>query len=267
MKRILLFSLIFFLLSDLCAAETLKLATTTSTFETGLLDVIVKPFEQKNGVTVHIISVGSGKAIKLGENGDVDLILVHSRAEEDAFVAAGYGMDRRDVMYNDFVIIGPAADPAKIAGMNDAAAALAKIAAGTAPFISRGDDSGTHKKELSLWKAAGISPDPKKFKYIEAGQGMSAVLRMADELKGYTLTDRSTYEKLRATVAAKILVEHDRRLLNPYGVIAVNPKKHPQARYELAKRFIAWITSPECLKLIENFTINGRQVFFTGTPK
>lgn len=267
MKRIFLFSLIFFLLSPLCAAETLKLATTTSTFESGLLDVIVKPFEQKNGITVHIISVGTGNAIKLGENGDVDLILVHARAAEDAFVAAGHGVDRRDVMYNDFVIIGPAADPAKIGGMKDAAAALAKIAGSASPFISRGDDSGTHKKELSLWKAAGIAPDPKKFRYVEVGQGMSAIIRMADELKGYTLTDRATYEKLRTTVATKILVERDQRLLNPYGVIAVSPKKYPQIRYDLAKRFIAWITSPECVKLIENFTINGRQVFFTGTPK
>jgi len=247
--------------------EILRLATTTSTVESGLLDILTRQFEKERGIAVQVIAVGSGKALKLGEGGDVDILLVHSPAEEEAFVAAGHGIERRPVMHNDMVIVGPAADPVKVRGSSDAATALKKIAGSAAPFISRGDDSGTHKSELGLWQAAGIVPDPKKFRYIEAGQGMSAVLRMADELKGYTLTDRATYEKLRPTLALRILVEGDPHLFNRYSVIMVNPKKHPKVRYAAARAFTAWLTGPAGRRLIGNFAIGGKQVFFPDGGK
>lgn len=249
------------------AAETLRLATTTSTVESGILDLLVERFEKESGLKVQTISVGSGKAMKLGENGDVDVLLVHSPVEEEAFVAAGHGIDRRAVMHNDLVILGPADDPAGVRRLTDAAIALKRIAGSGAPFVSRGDDSGTHKSEQLLWQAAGIAPDPKRFRYIEAGQGMSAVIRMADELKGYTLADRATYEKLRLTLTIAILVEGDPRLMNRYSVITVNPQKHPSSRYAAARRFTEWLISPACRTLIEGFAIGGRRVFFAEKAK
>lgn len=218
----------------------LLLATTTSTENSGLLAYILPDFEKQSGVRVNVIAVGTGQALKLGEDGNVDVLLVHARAREDAFMAAGHGIRREDVMYNDFVIVGPVADPAGIKGMSDAASALVKIAQAQAPFVSRGDDSGTHTKEKVLWKKAGIEPAGDW--YISAGQGMGAVLTMADEQRAYTLSDRGTYlARTLEGIELVVLVEGDPLLFNPYGVIAVNPNKGAHIKAALADAFINWL--------------------------
>jgi tungstate transport system substrate-binding protein len=245
------------------SADTLRLATTTSTYETGLLEVILPPFEKKHNVTVHCISVGTGKALKLGENGDVDLILVHARAAEDKFIENGYGVNRRDVMYNDFVILGPKKDPAGIKGTTNATAALGRMAEGQQTFVSRGDDSGTHKKEQSFWSKLGLTP--KGSWYLEAGQGMSATLRMADEKNAYVLVDRATYAFNQKSLRLDVMVQGDKDLLNYYGVIAIDPKKHKHAKYELAMSLIAWLTSPQCQKMIGEFAPTGLKLFTPDT--
>ena len=200
------------------------LATTTSTENSGLLTAILPDFTEKTGITAEVVAVGTGQALSLGESGDADVLLVHARAREDAFMEAGHGSRREDVMYNDFVILGPPQDPAGIAGMQDAAAAFAAVAATQAPFVSRGDDSGTHTKEKAIWESAGIEPAGDW--YISAGQGMGAVLTMADEEQAYTLSDRATYlARTLAGTELEILVEGDPVLCNPYGVMAVNPAK------------------------------------------
>jgi tungstate transport system substrate-binding protein len=237
----------------------LRLATTTSTYETGLLDTIFPPFEKKHNVKIHIISVGTGKAIKIAENGDVDIILVHAREAEDKFVADGYGVNRRDVMYNDFVILGPEDDPAGISGLKDAKAALGRIADGKQPFVSRGDDSGTDKKEKSLWAELGQQPEGEW--YLEAGQGMSATLRMADEKNAYVLVDRATYLSNKDKLRLKLLVEGDKDLLNPYGIIPVSPYKHEHVKYESAMALVAWITSPKCQQMIGAYKKMDAQLF------
>jgi len=244
---------------DAKAGEIMKLATTTSTYETGLLDHIVPPFEAKHDVKVHIISVGTGKAIKIAENGDVDIIMVHARQAEDKFVADGYGVNRRDVMYNDFLIMGPEKDLAGIAGMKDAARALRRILETGQTFVSRGDDSGTHKKEQLLWKKAGLTPSGKR--YLEAGQGMSATLRMADEKNAYVMLDRATYLANRDKVRLRKMVEGDPDLFNPYGVIAVSPYKYPHVKYEPAMALIGWLTSPECQAMIGAYKRHGEQLY------
>lgn len=229
----------------------LTLATTTSTQDSGLLDIILPDFEQKTGYQVEVIAVGSGAAMSMGESGDADVLLVHSRAAEDQFVADGYGVDRQDVMYNDFLIIGPAADPAGIMGSSDAAAALTKISETTSIFLSRGDDSGTHKKELAVWKAAKIEPAGDW--YNSVGQGMADTYRMADEMQGYTLIDRATYLANQDNYSLQSMVEGDQLLFNPYGVIAVNPEKYPNINYAGATAFIEWLISDETQALIEEF--------------
>jgi tungstate transport system substrate-binding protein len=241
------------------AEERVRLATTTSTDNSGLLAVLLPPFETQYNLKVDVIAVGTGKALKLGENGDVDLVLVHAREAEDEFVQNGFGVNRRDVMYNDFVIVGPAADPAKVAEVSLAAKALSRIAASKAEFISRGDDSGTHKKEMDLWRSEGIEPDGAW--YVEAGQGMGAVLQMADEKQAYTLTDRGTWLAYMADLDLTVLIEGDAILFNPYGIIAVNPALHPHVKYMEAMQVIAWLTSPEGQKLIGDFKINGQSLF------
>lgn len=233
------------------AQERLKMSTTTSTADTGLLDVLLPPFEKAANVKVDVISVGTGKAIALGANGDVDVVFVHDRAGEDKFVADGFGVDRRDVMYNDFILVGPEADPAKVKDAKSAVEAFEKIADAQATFISRGDDSGTHKKEKAIWQAAAIKPEGKWYK--EAGQGMGAVLTMTNEQQGYTLADRGTYLAFTGKITLKVLSEGDKLLLNPYGVIAVNPAKYPQANYAKAKAFIEWVTGPEGQKIIKEY--------------
>ncbi|HJX32097.1 MAG TPA: substrate-binding domain-containing protein [Thermodesulfobacteriota bacterium] len=229
----------------------LRLATTTSTEDTGILQPINTPFEKMLNIKVDVISVGTGKALELGARGDVDVVLVHAREAEDKFVANGSGVNRRDVMYNDFIIIGPEKDPAKIKGMTDAKEALTKVALAQAPFISRGDDSGTHKKELKLWEKAGIKPEGKW--YFEAGQGMGPVLNMANEKQAYALSDRGTYLAYGEKIGLKILCEGDPILNNPYGVIAVNPAKFPHVKYVYAMAYIGWLTSSEGQTIIREF--------------
>ena len=248
------------MLARAAEVRVLRLATTTSTYETGLLDHVVPPFERKHGVKIHIISVGTGKAIRIAENGDVDVVLVHARGAEEKFVADGYGVNRRDVMYNDFVLMGPKDDPAGIGGLGDAGEALKRISGQGRTFVSRGDDSGTRKKEKSLW--AGIDVVPRGEWYLEAGQGMSATLRMADEKNAYVMVDRATYLFNRNKLRLKLLVEGDRNLFNPYGIIPVNPHRHKHVKYELAMALVAWMTSPECQRMISGYRRMGHQLYY-----
>ena len=243
-------------------AENLRItmASTTSTDNSGLFGAVLPLFEERTGIGVDVIAVGTGNAIELGRNGDVDLILVHARALEDAFVAEGYGVNRRDVMHNDFVILGPADDPAGIAGLTDGAEALTRIAAAKSPFVSRGDNSGTHVKEQSIWSSAGITPGGNW--YREAGQGMGAVITMTNDMNGYTIADRGTYIAMMDSIDLKVLVEGDPILFNPYGIIAVNPSLHPHVKYEAAMLLIAYFTSIEGQRAIDNFTKNGQQLFY-----
>jgi tungstate transport system substrate-binding protein len=249
------------------AAERLKLAATTSTVDTGLLDSLLPPFEKKFTVKVDVISAGTGKAIRLAENGDVDCILVHAREQEEKFVNEGHGVNRRAVMYNDFVIVGPENDPAHVAGKRDAVSALTAIAGAQAPFVSRGDDSGTHQKEKELWKEAGLAPGgavpspPKGAWYMETGQGMGATLTIADEKKAYCLADRATYTAFSDKVGLRILCEGDRRLLNQYAIVAVSPARHPHVNYIHAICLIGWLTSPEGQKMIGDFKKKGFVLF------
>jgi tungstate transport system substrate-binding protein len=238
----------------------LKLATTTSTENSGLLAAILPVFTEKTGIVVDVIAVGTGKALTLGQNGDVDVVMVHARAREDEFVADGYGVNRRDVMHNDFIILGSESDPAGIKGNPDAAAALGTIQAAESSFISRGDDSGTHSKEKSLWQAANLAPEGVWYK--EVGQGMGAVLTMTDDMQGYTLADRGTHLAMMDKLDLVICVEGDERLFNPYGVIAVNPALHPHVEYEGAMLFIAFLTSPSGQELIGSYERNGEVLFY-----
>ena len=245
--------------------ERLRLSTTTSTEASGLLGVVLPPFEKRFGVRVEVIAVGSGKALKLAENGDVDVVLSHAPALEEAFVEAGFGVNRRDVMFNDFVVVGPPDDPAKIRGANDAASAFRALAAAGATFVSRGDESGTHQKEKEIWKKAGVSPAGDG--YVSVGQGMGEVLRMADERRAYTLADRATFLAFRKKVDLAIVLEGDPSLFNPYTVIAVNPAKHPHASYLRAMELIAWLTSPEGQKRIAGFVTGGEPLYHpTAVP-
>ncbi len=256
----LLFSVVF--CSVVYGQERIKLATTTSTENSGLLNQLLPPFEQRFHLKVDVIAVGTGKALKLGENGDVDVVLVHDRAGEDRFVEEGFGVNRRDVMYNDFLLVGPESDPAGIKGLSDVEAALKAIAGKGAPFISRGDDSGTDKKEKTLWKDAEITPDGAW--YMESGQGMGPTLLIADEKRAYTLADRATFLAYKGKVQLISLSEGDSRLFNPYGIIAVNPARHADVHYVMAMALIGWFTSQEGQRLIAGFKA-GDEVLFHPT--
>jgi tungstate transport system substrate-binding protein len=266
MKRIMQFWLIGLLLTGItfpahsADAKVVKLATTTSTVASGLLDYLLPKFEAKCSCKVNVIAVGTGKALKLGEDGNVDVVLVHARASEDAFVAAGHGVDRRDVMYNDFVLIGPNNDPASIKGEKDVLAAMKKIADTKWKFVSRGDDSGTDQMEKSYWKALNLQPAGQRW-YYSAGQGMGEVLMMSGEMRAYTLTDRGTYITFKDKIGLPILMQGDARMFNPYGIIGVNPKKYPKTNYQGATELINWITSPEGQKFIGEFKVGGEQLF------
>jgi tungstate transport system substrate-binding protein len=230
----------------------LVLATTTSTQDSGLLTVLLPLFEKEFNTRVDVIAVGSGQAIQLGKDGNADVLLVHARAQEDAFMASGDGTRREDVMYNDFVILGPASDPAGIKGSTSAVEAFKKLAEKQAAFISRGDKSGTNTKELDIWKAAGITPSGKW--YLSAGQGMGEVLTMAGEQQAYTLSDRATYlARTLKGLKLNVLVEKDPALLNPYGVILVNPAKGAQVNAGLAAKFVDWIISVPIQQFISEF--------------
>lgn len=246
------------------SARPIRLATTTSTENSGLLGHLLPAFEKSYGGPVRVIAVGTGQALKLGERGDVDVVLVHARADEDKFVAAQFGFNRRDVMYNDFVLVGPKADPAGIRGIKDVAVAMKKIQDKNVKFVSRGDESGTHIMERKLWEQVGIMP--RGGNYLSAGQGMGAVLAMAASLGAYTLSDRGTYGAYKARIDLEVLVSGDPRLANPYGIIAVNPKRHPDVNETGANALIEWITSAEGRRLIDGFRANGEQLFFAGVP-
>ncbi|MCP3866897.1 MAG: solute-binding protein [Gammaproteobacteria bacterium] len=247
--------------SPLQAADNkiLRLATTTSTENSGLLSELLPHFTKATGYGVQVIAVGTGKALRMGRDGDVDAVLVHAPGAEKRFVESGYGVDRRHVMYNDFVIVGPASDPAGVAGSGDATDALGRISSQQAVFVSRGDDSGTHKKETGLWKSAGIKPEGSW--YREVGQGMGKVLQMSGELDSYTLTDRGTWLSYTGKTQLKLLFEGDPRLYNPYGIITVNPKRHPDINYKGATSLSQWITSSEGQQLIGGFEVAGKQLF------
>ena len=228
------------------------LATTTSTEDSGLLNFILPDFKEKTGIEVKVVSVGTGQAIQHGEDGEADVLLVHAKASEEKFVEEGHGLERFQVMYNDFIIIGPKDDPADAkANPKDVSAALKAFEENKITFVSRGDDSGTHKKELQLWDAAGI--EPKGDWYIDAGQGMGATIQMAEEMKGYTMSDRATYLSMSGDIDLEVIVEGDQGLLNQYGVIAVNPDKNDQINAEGAQAFIEWILSAETQELIAEF--------------
>lgn len=242
------------------AQQVIKLSTTTSTDNSGLLKYLLPAFEAKTNSKVNVISVGTGKALELAKNGDVDVTLVHARPAEDKFVAEGHGVNRRDVMYNDFIIVGPASDPAGIKGSKDVIGAMRKIADSKVKFISRGDNSGTDQMEQKYWKEAGTKPQGSA--YISAGLGMGEVLSMAAELQAYTLTDRATYAAYRAKTGLVVAVEGDRKMFNPYGIIAVNPAKYKNINYKGAMQLIEWITSEEGQKRIAEFRVDGQQLFF-----
>jgi tungstate transport system substrate-binding protein len=245
--------------ADVDSSKTLRLATTTSTENSGLLQDLLPYFERKTGYTVHVIAVGTGKALRMGRDGDVDVVLVHAPAAEQKFVDEGAGVKRVKVMYNDFVIVGPADDPASISSSTSGIDALSKIAKSQAIFISRGDDSGTNKKELSLWKDAGIKPQGDW--YREAGQGMGKVLQMSAELSAYTLTDRGTWLAYQTKSPLKITYEGDPILFNPYGIIAVNPARYPDINSAGAEALIDWITSPDGQRMIGSYTVAGSLLF------
>ena len=244
--------------------KVLLMATTTSTDNTGLLDYLIPKFKEATGIEVKWTATGTGKALKLGENCDVDILMVHAPAAEKKFVSDGFGRDHREIMYNDFVIIGPADDSARIKGKS-IKDALQTIKAKQAIFVSRGDNSGTNKKELSLWKAADLPVPEKERWYVQTGQGMLATINIAAERNGYTMTDRGTYIKyednLKGNPPLKILVEGDAALLNQYSVIAIDKKHCAQVKYETAKQFIEWITGAEARQLIKDFKLLGKPLF------
>jgi len=246
--------------------QELFLATTTSTVDSGLLDHLNPVFEASFNARVSVLALGTGAALRTGENGDVDLVLVHARSAEDVFMQAGFGINRRDVMFNDFVIVGPLDDPAGISGFQSAAEAFSLIAATESTFVSRGDNSGTNTKELFIWEQSGA--DPAGSWYLSVGRGMGDTLVQTNDLGGYTLGDRGTYLALRDRLTnLTILVEGpvkggDDLLLNPYGVMAVNPARFPDRNYALAMAYIGFLTSPEAQQLIADFQVNGEPLFF-----
>ena len=249
--------------------QILRLATTTSTADSGLLEAILPDFEQKFNARVDVVAVGTGQALEIGAKGDADVVLVHARAREDKFVADGDGINRLDVMYNDYVLVGPTADPAGIGGLALAKEALAKIAEMQTPFASRGDDSGTHTKEKSLWAAAGVTPTAESGWYLSVGQGMGETLLFANEKLAYTLADRGTWLAMQENLpgltvlvgGATIDQNGDKALLNPYGVIPVNPETHAGVNFDLATHFAEWLTAAETQQVIGDY---GKEQF--GQP-
>ena len=245
------------------ADDSIIVQSTTSTANSGLYDYLLPMFRQDSGITVNVVAVGTGQAIKNARNCDGDVLLVHARAAEEKFVAEGYGVTRRDVMYNDFVFVGPPADPAGIAGGGNAVEALKKIAASKARFASRGDNSGTHKKEVALWRQTGIDPTVGSGNwYLETGSGMGATLNAAVGSGAYTMTDRATWISFRNKADYAILVEGDDTLFNQYGIIMVNPVKCAAVKSTAAQKFIDWILSRKGQKAIASYRLDGRQLFF-----
>ncbi len=254
------------LLAEPCLASAQKYITvssTTSTENSGLFKYILPVFKDKTGIEVRVIAQGTGQALDMGKRGDCDVVLVHNKGAELEMVKQGWFVDRHDVMYNDFVIVGPQSDPARIAGMKDAVAALARIRDAKAPFASRGDRSGTHSAERRLWKAAKIDPTEGKGQwYRETGSGMGATLNTASGMNAYALTDRGTWLSFKNRGDLTIVVEGDKRLFNQYGVMLVNPARHPSVKKDLGMQFVNWVVSPEGQKAIAAYKINGQQLFF-----
>ncbi|MFW5842474.1 MAG: substrate-binding domain-containing protein [Spirochaetota bacterium] len=237
----------------------LRMATTTSTENSGLLAELLPPFEEANNVVVDVIAVGTGQALELGRNGDVDVVMVHAPSLEEEFVAQGYGVERVGFMYNDFVVLGPPSDPAEISGSGDVVSAFQRIAESESLFISRGDNSGTHNKELNIWDEAGIAPSGAW--YREAGQGMGAVITVSDNEEAYTLADRGTYLSYLGDIDLDVVVEGDPVLFNPYAAIVVDPELHPHVDHETAQAFIDFLVSDEGQSIIGSFTIGGEPLF------
>jgi tungstate transport system substrate-binding protein len=261
LKTTLVALMLFATASNLRAEDRfITVASTTSTEQSGLFDYLLPLFTKETGIAVHVVAVGTGQALSIGERGDADVLLVHDRIGEDKFVAAGFGIDRRDVMVNDFVIIGPAADPAKIRETTDVAEAFRRIAHSGAPFASRGDDSGTNRMELRLWKTAGVEVTGRW--YRDLGQGMGPTLNTAAAMNAYTLSDRATWANFKNRQSLAILLEGDKRLLNPYATILVNPAKHPSVKAGDAKIWHDWLTSPAGQSVIAGYRVGGEQLFF-----
>jgi tungstate transport system substrate-binding protein len=246
----------------------ITVASTTSTQNSGLFEHLLPLFQAKTGIEVRVVAVGTGQAIRLAERGDADVLFVHDKPSELRFVSAGYGVDRRDVMYNDFVLVGPKADPAGVRGTTNAAETFAKIAQARSPFVSRGDDSGTNRAERRLWKAAGVDPGGASGSwYRETGSGMGATLNTAAAMDAYTLTDRGTWLSFKNRGTLEVLVQGDPVLFNQYGVTLVNPAKFPHVKRDLAAAFIDWVTSREGQSAIAAYKINGQQLFFPDYAK
>ena len=243
--------------------QFITVASTTSTENSGLFGELLSKFQEKTGTEVRVVAVGTGQAIELAKNGDADVLFVHHKPSEEQFVADGFGVERHEVMYNDFVIVGPASDPAGIKGSKDALDAVAKIAAAKAPFASRGDDSGTHKAELALWQQAGVDvAGASGTWYRETGSGMGPTLNTAAGMDAYALTDRGTWLSFENPQHLEILVEGDSRLFNQYGIILVNPEKHPHVKADLGQKFVDWVLSDDGQQAIADFRIGGQQAFF-----
>lgn len=263
-------ALAFALIAIAAEAEDgfITVQSTTSTQASGLYDHLLPRFTARTGIEVRVVAVGTGQAIKNAGNCDGDLLLVHATAAEEAFVAAGHGSGRTDLMYNDFVLVGPEGDPAGIAGMSDVEAALRKVADAQAPFASRGDDSGTHKAELALWREAGVDPDGASGTwYRETGSGMGATLNTAAGMGAYALTDRATWISFRNRGDLRILVEGDPALFNQYGVIPVSPRHCPSVKAEMARSFAEWLLSEDGQGAIAGYRLDGQQLFFPNAPK
>ena len=263
MIRVVAVLILIFLFGEAAAQERfITLSSTTSTEDAGLFGHILPRFRAASGIDVHVVAVGTGQALAIGARGDADALLVHDRTGEDKFVADGYGIDRRDVMYNDCVIVGPKSDPAGIRGLKSAPEAFARIAAARAMFASRGDDSGTNRMELRLWKSANLTPDKSSPWYRDLGQGMGPTLNIAAGLNAYTLTDRATWANFKNRQDLEILAEGDPALFNPYGSILVNPAKWPRVKAAEAKAWHEWLTSKPGLDAITSYRIAGEQLFF-----
>jgi tungstate transport system substrate-binding protein len=270
MKKMFALLMVFCCLSGMATAQNassgIVLATTTSTQQTGLLDVLLPAFTKATGIEVKAVAVGTGKAIELGKNGDADVVMVHARNLEDAFVSEGYGVEAWDLMFNDFVLLGPVSDPEQVKNASTAAEAFQKVAAGKTRFVSRGDKSGTHEKELALWALAKQKPTGEA--YVEAGQGMSETLSMAAEMQAYVLCDRATWLFMQKKIPALgIQYENPAELNNPYGVIAVSNAKVAKVKTDLAKKFVEWVVAAESQKIIADYKVEGQTLFHLSVKK
>lgn len=262
-RRLVCALLLLLITGTAAAAPFITVASTTSTENSGLFQAILPLFEQATGIAVRVVAVGTGQAIRLAERGDADVLLVHHRTSEEQFVTSGFGVQRHEVMYNDFVLVGPRDDPAGVGSTSDAVDALARIAARQAVFVSRGDDSGTHKRELRLWQSAGLDVAAASGRwYRESGAGMGTTLNIASGMGAYTLTDRGTWLNFNNRGDLVILVAGDRRLFNPYGVILVNPERHPHVKAVDGQAFIDWLLSPAGQGAIAAYRIENQPVFF-----